>query len=871
MKQILQNFRALMLVLVVTIFTGQSWGQTQLNLEFPLTDQTSISAYDADWTGKDSNGDVWSFYGFNNNKNSWAFIKCGYKSAAITSTITSPVIANAVTAYAIVVDKASNVTSAKLDVLKSDKTTVIETKPVTIAKGTVSVDLKGSKNACYRLTIENEQTSSNGTTQISGITLTESNDADGAASQPTLTASTSFTTSTFDVTITNKESGSTVYYTTDGTDPTTSSSSFTGDSKTLTISSTTTVKAMSVITGKSNSSVTSATYTFETGIANTEATAYTVAEVKKIVDAGSSQLKTTEIYVKGTVSKVDAFYSSTGTMTYWIKGDAKEDTLEVYGGLNIKGEKFVAKTDIQEGDEVVVKGLALLYNDTKNSKKFYEINKNNVLISRKTNDTHVSPSFTVTAYNKNLFVNQSDKVSYTYTGDGAVTLESSDPTVADVEGSEGNVIMLTAYKAGTTTITVKAAQTDKYFAAQYTYTLTVKNIANLPFVFKGDLTAANATVGMLLNGVGNYTKAPHLKFDDDNDCITIAYDKSAKFLHYLVKGNGSDYAPAEGQFDVLESADGANFTTVKSYASVRNANNEITQTLREDSRFVKFVYVKKSSGNVALDSIYINDLQGVANFDEIEMAGTETVKNVATDGRASFVDAGISFDNYYASGYFYAFTLTNKTTVAGTDYTNPYESACGGAKSGDNYAVWYDNSYNGGDKVVLTTPSAITGFYVTNTTYAANVILNGNAYARALNQNGDYLKLTVTGYNAEGTATGTVDYNLAEVKDNVLSYVKNWRWVDLTSLGDAVSYVTFAMSGSDSSTYGLNTPSYFCVDDFNGKKPAEDAALEKVDFNASGISSVNAETVKNGKFIENGKIIIVINGNKYTTSGVRLK
>lgn len=80
------------------------------------------------------------------------------------------------------------------------------------------------------------------------------------ASIPTLTASTSFLDSQ-EVTITNNESGATVYYTTDGNDPTTSSASFTGASKTFTVTSTTTVKAMAVATGKDNSSVASSTYT----------------------------------------------------------------------------------------------------------------------------------------------------------------------------------------------------------------------------------------------------------------------------------------------------------------------------------------------------------------------------------------------------------------------------------------------------------------------------------------------------------------------------------------------------------------------------------------------------------------------------------
>ncbi|MCI6491676.1 MAG: DUF4465 domain-containing protein, partial [Prevotella sp.] len=51
-------------------------------------------------------------------------------------------------------------------------------------------------------------------------------------------------------------------------------------------------------------------------------------------------------------------------------------------------------------------------------------------------------------------------------------------------------------------------------------------------------------------------------------------------------------------------------------------------------------------------------------------------------------------------------------------------------------------------------------------------------------------------------------------------YILNhWDWVDLSSLG-TVKTLTMSMSGSDMGTWGLNTPTYFCMDDFNGVAPA---------------------------------------------------
>src|SRR3989442_3455742 len=60
------------------------------------------------------------------------------------------------------------------------------------------------------------------------------------------------------VTLSTTTSGATIYYTTDGSTPTTASSAYTGP---VPLTTTTTLKAMAAASGMSNSSVTSATYT----------------------------------------------------------------------------------------------------------------------------------------------------------------------------------------------------------------------------------------------------------------------------------------------------------------------------------------------------------------------------------------------------------------------------------------------------------------------------------------------------------------------------------------------------------------------------------------------------------------------------------
>ena len=94
------------------------------------------------------------------------------------------------------------------------------------------------------------------------------------------------------VTISNATAGATVYYTTNGTTPTTSSAKYTGA---LTVSASETIEAIAVATGYSNSPVASATYTMNsTAVAVTApafspaAGTYTTAPSVKITSANSS-------------------------------------------------------------------------------------------------------------------------------------------------------------------------------------------------------------------------------------------------------------------------------------------------------------------------------------------------------------------------------------------------------------------------------------------------------------------------------------------------------------------------------------------------------------------------------------------------------
>ncbi|MGD0098492.1 MAG: chitobiase/beta-hexosaminidase C-terminal domain-containing protein [Terracidiphilus sp.] len=79
---------------------------------------------------------------------------------------------------------------------------------------------------------------------------------------PVFTPGSSTSTQSISVTITDSTAGATIYYTTDGTTPTTSSTQYSGA---VTVNATETLSAIAVATGFANSDVASASYTINTG------------------------------------------------------------------------------------------------------------------------------------------------------------------------------------------------------------------------------------------------------------------------------------------------------------------------------------------------------------------------------------------------------------------------------------------------------------------------------------------------------------------------------------------------------------------------------------------------------------------------------
>ncbi|MFW5682591.1 MAG: DUF4465 domain-containing protein, partial [Phycisphaeraceae bacterium] len=183
---------------------------------------------------------------------------------------------------------------------------------------------------------------------------------------------------------------------------------------------------------------------------------------------------------------------------------------------------------------------------------------------------------------------------------------------------------------------------------------------------------------------------------------------------------------------------------------------------------------------------------------------------------AGFESRGVDFAGGVFSGWTYS--AVNDSTTPG--FMNQYAAFTGtGFDSGDdNYAVSFVGSR---DAAAITLPVATTvrGMFVTNTTYAALSMLDGDAFSKQFGgptgDDPDFFRLNIFGVNEAGEDTGSVTVDLADYtfadnsKDFVLDY---WKWVDLSVLGDDVASLEFSLESSDVGDFGINTPTYFAMD-----------------------------------------------------------
>ena len=159
---------------------------------------------------------------------------------------------------------------------------------------------------------------------------------------------------------------------------------------------------------------------------------------------------------------------------------------------------------------------------------------------------------------------------------------------------------------------------------------------------------------------------------------------------------------------------------------------------------------------------------------------------------------GANFCSYYALSYGYdawvGWAISSNRDLSSTQYTNQFSVQ---ASSANKFAVGYYIDYYETDvpnisfDMAVNIKSADMAHTVISYDYCSNSTLTGFYYS-----------IIVEGYLGT-TKTGTLTVNLTDVSD--------WKRVDFSSLGK-VDKLTFTPDSNDVGEWGMNVPSYFCLD-----------------------------------------------------------
>ena len=236
----------------------------------------------------------------------------------------------------------------------------------------------------------------------------------------------------------------------------------------------------------------------------------------------------------------------------------------------------------------------------------------------------------------------------------------------------------------------------------------------------------------------------------------------------------------------------------------------------------------------------------VATFEDVFMRDDETFWN--GNGADTSEGSGV-FSTMYSGSYKFSVNRHSDSwwsghacsNITNTDYVelgDQYNSATGSGVNGSkNYCVTYVDGFTPHSiDVTNADTDSISGFYITNTAWAKKAILEGDGMSTDPDgfKKGDFFKLRIQGEASDGSFRSVsfflADYTLENEADRYV--IDTWQWVDLRSLGK-VKNLTFSMSGTKENSWGLTTPTYFCMDDLNGERIVEDSPNICVGYNES--------------------------------------
>lgn len=178
-----------------------------------------------------------------------------------------------------------------------------------------------------------------------------------------------------------------------------------------------------------------------------------------------------------------------------------------------------------------------------------------------------------------------------------------------------------------------------------------------------------------------------------------------------------------------------------------------------------------------------------------------------------YTNGGLVFNGLglYGGSFSIGWGPSNLTTNSGY-YASSASAALEGA--GNGYLQGYFSDYAGTTEHLTVVRNDSTTFSPKGTYICQSAASFSDAQTLTTNDgNPGWMKIVATGYNANGTITGTSYVYLVDNATNGVGNVKEWRWLDMSSFGE-VAKVKFTMESNYANNYGLLISAYFCIDNF---------------------------------------------------------
>lgn len=225
---------------------------------------------------------------------------------------------------------------------------------------------------------------------------------------------------------------------------------------------------------------------------------------------------------------------------------------------------------------------------------------------------------------------------------------------------------------------------------------------------------------------------------------------------------------------------------------------------------------------IANSLVFAQDSNDSLTFETFNLEANDFYNGA--DEAGSIVINNIQLSNTFTAAWnsWNGFAISKVQDITTPGFGNQFASfANGGDDNSEKYAVFYLDGI-----IEFNQYRVVSGMSVTNTTYAALTMRDGDDFTKAFgsplgidgNPDGtdgkDWLKLQIIGLDENDEAlSDTVSFYLADYRfdDDADDYIiNNWEKINLESF--VAKKIKFILTSSDNGDWGMNTPAYFALD-----------------------------------------------------------